>query len=111
MAGISRIEAPPTAGRLNAAVAANGIYFVIWLWEALRPGAPTAQLRFDLVRVLAQTAHAELAAADTAGDRLLRVAQGDLLEGEDPFLMPAQKSSGGLSATAQPAKDEKLYDL
>ena len=36
---------------------------------------------------------------------------GDLLEGEDPFLMPAKKSSGGLSATAQPARDEKLYDL
>jgi putative FmdB family regulatory protein len=36
---------------------------------------------------------------------------GDLLEGEDPFLMPAKKSSGGLSETAQPARDEKLYDL
>jgi hypothetical protein len=36
---------------------------------------------------------------------------GDLLEGEDPFLMPAKKSSGGLSATSQPARDEKLYDL
>ncbi|MFY9706984.1 MAG: FmdB family zinc ribbon protein [Desulfobacterales bacterium] len=36
---------------------------------------------------------------------------GDLLEGEDPFLMPAKKSGGGLSVTAQPARDEKLYDL
>jgi putative FmdB family regulatory protein len=36
---------------------------------------------------------------------------GDLLEGEDPFLLPAKKSSGDISATAQPVRDEKLYDL
>jgi len=36
---------------------------------------------------------------------------GDLLEGEDPFIMPAKKASGGLSATSQPVRDEKLYDL
>ena len=36
---------------------------------------------------------------------------GDLLEGEDPFLMPAKKSGAGLSAKAQPVRDEKLYDL
>ncbi len=36
---------------------------------------------------------------------------GNLLEGEDPFLLPTKKSTGSLSAPAQPARDEKLYDL
>ena len=36
---------------------------------------------------------------------------GDLLENEDPFVLPAKKASGGLSTRTQPTRDETLYDL
>lgn len=36
---------------------------------------------------------------------------GDLLENEDPFLMPGKKSSSGGSARMKPLRDDTLYDL
>ena len=36
---------------------------------------------------------------------------GDLLETEDPFLMPGKKGKQGKSKTAAPRRDETLYDL
>lgn len=36
---------------------------------------------------------------------------GDLLEGEDPFLMPGKKGKKGVENRPAPRKDETLYDL
>ncbi|MFZ1198530.1 MAG: zinc ribbon domain-containing protein [Desulfobacterales bacterium] len=36
---------------------------------------------------------------------------GDLLEGEDPFLMPGKKSGAGPASSARPNRDDTLYDL
>jgi putative FmdB family regulatory protein len=36
---------------------------------------------------------------------------GDLLEGEDPFVLPEKKGKGNLSARLAPMRDETLYDL
>jgi putative FmdB family regulatory protein len=36
---------------------------------------------------------------------------GDLLEGEDPFLMPGQKGNRPSSKRVEPLRDETLYDL
>jgi hypothetical protein len=36
---------------------------------------------------------------------------GDLLEGEDPFVLPEKKGRGGAIARRAPLRDETLYDL
>ncbi len=36
---------------------------------------------------------------------------GDLLEGEDPFVMPEKKGRAGVAARPAPRRDETLYDL
>jgi len=36
---------------------------------------------------------------------------GDLLEGEDPFLLPGKKGAKGAATRRAPIKDETLYDL
>lgn len=36
---------------------------------------------------------------------------GDLLEGEDPFILPEGRGKGGYTRKALPLKDETLYDL
>ena len=36
---------------------------------------------------------------------------GDLLESEDPFLLPAKKGRTGIAGRRQPDRDETLYDL
>ena len=36
---------------------------------------------------------------------------GDLLEAEDPFLMPGKKGGGGATGRTAPVRDETLYDL
>ncbi len=36
---------------------------------------------------------------------------GDLLEGEDPFLLPGKKGSAGAGRKSEPYRDETLYDL
>jgi putative FmdB family regulatory protein len=36
---------------------------------------------------------------------------GDLLEGEDPFILPGKKAGKGAGSRPAPVRDEKLYDL
>jgi len=36
---------------------------------------------------------------------------GDLLEGEDPFILPGKKGKGGTTAETPPSRDDTLYDL
>ena len=41
----------------------------------------------------------------------LEAEMGDLLESEDPFIMPGKKGKSGRAARPAPTKDETLYDL
>ena len=36
---------------------------------------------------------------------------GDMLEGEDPFILPEKKGGGGKTKRPEPKRDETLYDL